>query len=178
MRSVIATLLVLAALAFAFTAPHADAQQATVDVVKEPSRGGTTATSQKITTTTGRTGLSGNDSRTWGEVPISFQPSGGDPLIVVAPRFSASGATCTVAVGLYQSLPDGTKHYTGIAYVGTLTASQMDNGIGQSGYACKDGNYFAVASLGLGYDVRFFAVSTGTVDQVNFTVGAYARSGQ
>jgi hypothetical protein len=103
------------------------------------------------------------------------QDTGGDTTVVVAPRFTAAGATCTCEVWLYQTV-NGTNTFMGIADVQTATA-----GAGSEGFT--DGTYylplrplyFDTAGADR-YDVRYTALSTGTVYSWAWTTGSFGKA--
>jgi len=123
-----------------------------------------------------RTTFSTSDSDT-AETPIDPQKVNGNTTIAVAPRFSASAATVTVDVRLYQERPDGTYVQLGIAAVQTATGS----GLRRAG---ASGNYFTEAPLlfdTLGadvYDVRYRDVSSGTVEPWAWTFGVNSKAAE
>lgn len=118
-----------------------------------------------------RTGLSSDDSAV-APAPIDVQDCKGNPVVVVAPRFSAAGATATVEVWLYHSNGAASPTYTllGISAVQTATAGSLRRD-------AASGKYLVVQSLTFdtlganAYDVRYRGISSGTVDSWSWTVG-------
>ena len=111
--------------------------------------------------------------------PIDPQPTGGDTQVVVAPRFTSEDASCQVEVWLYQKISD-TSTFMGIADVQTATAGDgtMERRAGAAGhYLPNRVLYFDTAGADV-YDVRYPAVSAGTVHSWAWTNGAQSRQAQ
>jgi hypothetical protein len=117
-----------------------------------------------------RTAFSADDSATT-TTPIDPQPTGGDPTIVVAPRFSASGATALVEVWLYQNRGSGTYVLLGVSARQTATASTTLRAGASGAYLVHSPLFFDSCGADA-YDVRYRTVSSGTVEPWAWTCGA------
>lgn len=120
--------------------------------------------------------VSSGDS-TSSTTPIDPQPTSGDQLIVVAPRFGTAAASCQVEVWLYQDLA-GTRTFMGIADVQTATAgdgSMQRTAGGQ--YLPNRVLYFDSAGADV-YDVRYPVISSGSIYSWAWTAGSGSKAAQ
>lgn len=106
-----------------------------------------------------------------------LQDIGGDTLLVVAPRFTAQGASCQVQLWLYQSI-NGTNTLLGVSAIQTATATDgtLATQVGSGGDYLPVGNlYFDTAGADK-VDIRYPAISSGTVKSCAWTLGANGRA--
>ena len=136
------------------------AQQAVVDS-SPPAR-----TSGNAPPAAYRTAVSVDDSAT-DATAVDAHESGGNTSVIVAPRFTAAGATATIEVWLYHE-GGGTSTLLGIADVQTATADGLR--VVSSRYLCNSPLVFPLWGS-TKYDVRVRDVSSGTVDIWAWTVG-------
>lgn len=115
-----------------------------------------------------RDNLAADDSAT-ALAAISAQPTNGDALLVVTPRFSAAGATATVEVWLYHYRSNAAT-LVGISDVRTATASTLRRAGPAGDYLCNRPVTFDLLGAAV-YDVRVRGVSSGTVDLIAWTAG-------
>lgn len=117
-----------------------------------------------------RVAFSSDDSAT-SLTPIDPQDVGGDPTIVVAPRFTASGATATVEVWLFQRTGTSTYTLMGISNRQTATASTTLRAGAAGNYLLHAPLFFDSCGADV-YDVRYRSVSSGNVEPFAWTCGA------
>jgi hypothetical protein len=123
-----------------------------------------------------RTAFSSDDSLLGDAASVDQFDTGGDPTIVVAPRFSAAGATATVEVWLFRGTV-ASNTCIGIADVQTATASTSRRESASGDYFVNEPLYFDSAGADVA-EVRYRAVSSGTVEPWHWTCGAASKMGE
>lgn len=123
-----------------------------------------------------RTAVDGTDSLTT-VTPIDPQQTLASTTIVVAPRFTTSAATATVAVWCYQLTAGPTYTLLGISAVQTATASGLRRDGAAGNYLCNAPLFFDTLGADV-YDVRYRDVSAGTVDSFAWHVGIQSRAAE
>lgn len=117
-----------------------------------------------------RATISGDDSATT-VAPIDAQETRGNPTVVVAPRFSASGATVLVEVWLYQRTGTSTNTLMTVSARQTATASTTLRDGAAGAYLVHAPLVFDSYGADV-YDVRYRTISSGTVESFAWSVGA------
>lgn len=145
-----------------------------------PVRNKTNGVAQTTALASHRSIVDGSEDSKTTLTPYDLQPTGGDTLVVVAPRFTVEGASCQVEVWLYQTI-NGTSTLMGIAAVQTCSAGDgtMARQAGSGGdYLPSTGPLYFDAAGADSYDPRFPVISSGTVKSWAWTLGGNGKAAE